>query len=348
MAWDDTSWRKPIVEGLREAGHILIPLYRSESFNRYTFAVRVFIKALWTPFDVLLADFATFGYLGARICKVLKKPLVVYTRGGDVDTKDPDFGAKFDVKWVEYALRKAQVVLTVSKYLMERILELCPEAKEKLWLVYNGVDIETFFPIKHRLVFRLLDVGNILIYKKGLDTLIEALPKVVDRYPETLLTHIGKDTQGNKEELLSLAKKLKVSDHVVFRGFVSDEELVSAYQTSDIFVHPARQEQFGVVLLEAMASGLPVIAGDACGIPEVAPEDSLVPVNNPSDVAKKIMGLFVLSDEERWKIGERNRARVQSIFTSTHQVTEVIRALEYAIKKYKRFEYANHLKKEDR
>lgn len=338
MAWDGTTWNRAMVEGLQEAGHTLIPLYRSESFNKYTFATRAFIRALWTPFDVLLADFATFGYLGAKICKLLKKPLVVYARGGDVDTKDPNFVANVNENWVKYALRNAEVILAVSNYLVERILELCPESKEKVRLVHNGVDLEKFSPIKSKLNFRLLDVGNILIYKKGLDTLIEALPKVVARYPQTQLTHIGRDPQGKKEELLALAENLRVSDHVVFRGLVSDEELVCAYQTSDIFVHPARQEQFGVVLLEAMACGLPVVAGDAGGIPEVVPEDdSLVPVNNPDALAEKIMDLFALSDKERWRIGERNRARVQSIFTSTRQVNGVLRALEEAIQRYKGF-----------
>ena len=333
MAWDGTAWRKPIVKGLQQAEHIIIPLYRSESLNRYTFAVKSFIKALWTPFDVLFADFATFGYLGAKICKIMKKPLVVYARGGDVNTRDPDFGIKFNVNWVKDGLRNAKIVLVVSKYLIERILEFCPESKEKLWLVYNGVDTNRFLLGKQKLKYKLLDVGNILIYKKGLDTLINALPKVVDRYPETQLTHIGMDVQGEKEELLALAEKLKVSDHIVFKGFLTGEKLVNAYQTSDVFVHVARQEGFGVVLLESMASGLPVIAGDACGMPEVVPEDSLIQVNNPDALAKKIMSLFSLSDQERWKIGERNRSRVQSIFTSTQQVNVVIKALEEAIQK---------------
>lgn len=337
IAWDDSAWRQTIIKGLQKLGHTLLPLFRIESFNRYTFIVRAFMRALWTPFDVLLADFATFGYLGAIICKVLKKPLVVYTRGGDVDTKDPNFGVKFSINRIKYALRNTQIILTVSNYLLERILELCPESKEKIRLVYNSVDTNHFIPIKHKLHFKLLNVGNILIYKKGLDTLIEALPKVLERYPDTQLVIIGKDIQGNKEELLYLAERLKVSRRVIFRGFVADEELVSAYQTSDLYVHVARQEQFGVVLLEAMSSGLPVIGGDACGIPEVVPEDSLVPVNNPDALAEKIMGLFALSDQERWKIGERNRAWVQSNFTSTHQVNGVLRALEEAIKKYKGF-----------
>jgi len=337
MAWDGTAWRKTLVEGLQQAGHTVISLYRFGSINPYTFAVKGFLRALCTPFDVLLADFATFGYLGARICKVVKKPLVVYARGGDVDTKDPDFGVKFNVKWLKYALRNAQVIIAASNYLMERILELFPESKEKLRLVYNSVDIEKFFPIKHKLGFKLLDVGNIMIYKKGHDTLIEALPKVVDRYPDTQLTVIGRDLAGEKEKLVALAQRLKVSRHVVFRGFVSDQELVCAYQTSDLFVHPARQEQFGVVLIEAMASGLPVIGGDACGIPEVVPEDSLVPVNKPYALAEKIIDIFALSNEERWKIGERNRARVQSIFASSRQVNEVLGALEEAIQKYKGF-----------
>ena len=337
MAWDGTAWRKTLVDGLQQAGHTVIPLYRFGSINPYTFAVKGFLRALRTRFDVLLADFATFGYLGARICKVVRKPLVVYARGGDVDTKDPSFGVKFNVKWVKYALRNAQVILAVSNYLMERILELCPESKEKLRLVYNSVDLEKFFPTKHNLGFRLLDVGNILIYKKGLDTLVKALPKVVDRYPDTQLTLIGRDLVGDKEKLVDLAKKLKVSRHVIFRGFISDQELVSAYQTSDVFVHVARQEQFGVVLLEAMASGIPVIGGDACGIPEVVPEDSLVPVNKSYALAEKIIDLFALSNQQRWKIGERNRARVQSIFTSSRQVDGVLRALQEAIQKYKGF-----------
>lgn len=341
IAWDGTAWRKTLVEGMQKAGHTVIPLYRFKSFNRYTFAISAFIRALSIPFDVLLADFASFGYLGAKICQILKKPLVVYARGGDVDTKDPDFGIKGNVNWVKYGLKNAQIIITVSRYLMDRILELYPESKEKIRLVYNGIDVNRFIPDNHKFQFNLLDVGNILIYKKGLDTLIEALLKIIEKYPNTQFTHVGKDICGDKEKLLAIADKLNVSDHIVFKGFISDEELIRIYQKSDIFVHSARQEQFGVVLLEAMASGLPVIGGDAGGIPEVVPRDSLVSVDKPDVLAEKIIKLFALNDQERWKIGKRNRAIVQRWFTSDHQVNGVINALDEAISKYKNYRYLN-------
>jgi glycosyltransferase involved in cell wall biosynthesis len=164
--------------------------------------------------------------------------------------------------------------------------------------------------------------------------LIEALAEIGTRHPQIRLSIVGKDVAGEKRRLAALAEQLGVSDKVIFKGFVSDEQLIREYQTADIFVHAARQEQFGVVLLEAMASGLPVIGANACGIPEIIPEDSLVPVDDPDALARKTIRFLSLTDEERWRMGERNRLIVIDSFTSHRQGDEVLRFLEEAIEKH--------------
>ncbi|MHA2399499.1 MAG: glycosyltransferase family 4 protein [Promethearchaeota archaeon] len=338
LARDSTAWRKTLVEGLQKAGHIIIPLYLSESLNRYTFAIKTFIRAICTPFDVSIADFVTFGFLGAKICNIMKKPLVVYARGGDVDTKDPDFIKYVNLNWVKFALTNATIVICDSNYVIKRALELNPKIKNKVRLIYNGINTARFYPKKHNLSYRLLSVGD-LRKRKGVEVILKAIPLIVKKYPQTHLTIIGRDwpRENYKHELLKLTHKLHIEHYVNFIGYVSDIELINNYRDADIFVHTPHYEPFGIVQIEAMASGLPIVATSTGGIPEVVPIDSLVQVNKPSDVAEKIISLFSLSDQERWKIGERNRIKVQTMFTSTLQVNNVIQVLKEAIQKYKEF-----------
>ncbi len=280
--------------------------------------------------DIVLGDYVSnIGYVTTRLCKPLGKPVVVYARGGDVDTRDPDFLKNMNVTWVRYGIMRADLVMCVSRYVIDRVLELCPEAKHKVRLVYNGVDASRFRPHQHSLQYRLLAVGN-LLQRKGFDVIIRALSHIVDIFPKASLTIVGKDPVGNKKRLLDLARKVDVSTHVNFAGHISDEALSEVYRNSDVFVHVPRNEPFGVVLIEAMASGLPVVASCTGGISEIVPSEFLVSINNHDEIAEKVCAIFELNEEERWGIGMENRRRVQRKFTLEHQVNGVIKTLAEA------------------
>ena len=118
-----------------------------------------------------------------------------------------------------------------------------------------------------------------------MDVTIRALPKILQAFPEVKYLVIG---HGNDQpRLAQLAKNLNVADCVIFAGFVPTEELVEHYRVADAYIMPS-QEGFGIVYLEAMACGIPVLAGDNDGSADPLQDGRLgwrVPHREPESVA---------------------------------------------------------------
>lgn len=182
---------------------------------------------------------------------------------------------------------------------------------------------------------RLLFVGR-LVERKGVHILIRALAQVRNRV-EATLTVIG---DGPWRERLELeAARIGVEEFVDFRGHVDEASLAEAYGTSDIFVLPAVVDQkgdtegLGVVLLEAMESGLPVIASDTGGIPDIVVHDKtglLVPSGDPDALCRAILTVVEHPGAARDR-AERGKARVRKRFALSCVVDRVIRCYEEAI-----------------
>lgn len=162
----------------------------------------------------------------------------------------------------------------------------------------------------------ILTVGRWLAKEryKGMDTLITALPRLLTRWPELQLVAVGDG--DDRAWLEDLAEQNGVNRHVHFLSGVSNEELRACYQASEMFALPSRGEGFGLVYLEAMAYGKPVIGGTHGGAPEVI-EDGvtgyLVPHGDAAQLATSIETL--LSDPAMaQKMGARGRQRVEREF----------------------------------
>ncbi|MBD2529466.1 glycosyltransferase family 4 protein [Nostoc flagelliforme FACHB-838] len=120
---------------------------------------------------------------------------------------------------------------------------------------------------------------------KGVDVTIRALPQIAQVFPEVKYLVIGRG--DDQPRLAQLAKDLGVSDRVVFAGFVATEELIEHYRLADAYIMPS-QEGFGIVYLEAMACGVPVLSGDDDGSADPLQDGKLgwrVPHRNPVAVA---------------------------------------------------------------
>jgi len=183
---------------------------------------------------------------------------------------------------------------------------------EKVIIIPCGVDTKRFSPDQScqskkaelkSSSSRILYVGK-LIHYKGVDTLIKAF-KIVTKSHNCHLTIVGDGEQ--RDELMDLVKKLEICDQVTFTGWVPDELLPRYYRTSDLFVLPSlssRREAFGIVLLEAMACGVPVIASDIPGPNEVIKNGEsglLAPAGNGKKLAHAIID--ILRDARRTEMG---------------------------------------------
>jgi phosphatidylinositol alpha-1,6-mannosyltransferase len=201
--------------------------------------------------------------------------------------------------------------------------------EEKIEVVYPAVDTERFRPdvdgrsIRARYAgpddVLLLSIGR-LQRRKGHDIAIEAMAQLSRELPN--LKYVIAGDGEERERLEQIARDRGVADRVFFAGVVSDAELPAFYTASDIFVLPNRIdngdiEGFGIVFLEAAASGRPAIGGDSGGVPEAVERDVtglLVDGADAADVAKGIRTLAA-SPEQRRRMGEAGRARARDSFS---------------------------------
>jgi glycosyltransferase involved in cell wall biosynthesis len=167
---------------------------------------------------------------------------------------------------------------------------------------------------------RILFAGR-LIDLKGVDYLIRALPSVLKKFPKTKLVVVGSGPM--KDELMNLSTRLNLSDTVIYIDKVSQEKLLEFYTSADVFVLPSivtekgETEGLGVVLLEAMACGLPVVGSAVGGIPDIIINGEtglLARQKEPDSLAEKITKIF--SDASlRRKLVENGYQMVEKNFS---------------------------------
>src|SRR5712692_7428988 len=215
-----------------------------------------------------------FGHTGVHLLpfvEVWNKPCIVSFHGADV-------ASKADIVDYERKLRRmfevVPLVLARSQSLADRLVQLgCPP--EKLRINRTGVPLSDF-PLVQREAppegrWKLLQACR-LIPKKGVSTSIRAFAILQKQFPNAKLVIAGKGPLQPRLE--ALATQLGVSDKVRFCGFLSQNELFDLYASAHLFLHPSEtssdQDQEGVpnAILEAMATGLPVVATRHGGIPE--------------------------------------------------------------------------------
>lgn len=232
-------------------------------------------------------------------------PYIVSLRGSDV----PGFDERFSLQYVflrpilRRIWRNASAVVANSEWLKE--LALKTDKNADIDIIHNGINIEDFKPGNSNSdEFVILTVAR-LIRRKGIDDLIRAIPAVVKEDQNIKLKIIG---EGNMEsELKELAQRLGVSKYIEFLGYVPHEELPDHYSFSDVFVLPSKNEGMPNAVLEAMASGLPIITTDAGGSKELIDGNGIIiKIEDPDKIANSILELRK-NQELRENMGARSR-----------------------------------------
>jgi glycosyltransferase involved in cell wall biosynthesis len=205
------------------------------------------------------------------------------------------------------ALERADIVLPVSADLRAALASRAPRARFRV--IPNAVDVSLFAPAKRGsgAVARLLTVGLLDTPRKGLDVLLEALALV----PEPLRLQVVGDG-GLRGEYERLAERLGLGDRVVFRGLRPKQDVAEAMRESDLFVLGSRFENNPCVVIEAMATGLPVVATRVGGVPEIVDESNglLAEPRDPASLAARISeALRRLPSYDRDGIASRARER---------------------------------------
>jgi len=206
------------------------------------------------------------GYAALKVAKTLGIPLVVTARGTDINLYPDLPGIRNKIRKV---LHEADAVVGVSYALVDRMIELGASA-DRCYYIPNGVDLNVFrpgngsdsgYPTR-----RLLAVGN-LKPEKGFPLLLEAIKILISEYPDFRLSIVG---SGPEESRLRVeCSQLGIQDNVTFLGAIPHSEMPEHYRRVDAFCLSSVREGCPNVILEALATGIPVAATKVGGVPEL-------------------------------------------------------------------------------
>ena len=205
-----------------------------------------------------------------------------------------------DTEWL--LTYEASEVIVNSNYMKSEIQRLFGLPFEKINVVPNGVNLNNFNNVYRDYDFRrrfamdnekiILFMGR-LVYEKGIQHLISAMPKILDHYHDVKLVIAGKG--GMLDELKAQANNLGISQKVYFAGYLNSKDVQKMYRCADISVFPSTYEPFGIVALEAMLAGVPVVVSDIGGLNEIV-EHGVTGMKsyagNPNSIADSILTLL--------------------------------------------------------
>jgi glycosyltransferase involved in cell wall biosynthesis len=216
------------------------------------------------------------------------------------------FGRKLAEKT---ALRKSNHIIVLSEYTKEKLESTYGLPPAKTHVIPGGVDLNRFRPhddrksLRNRLGipnshFTLLTVRN-LEPRMGLENLILTFKKILETKTHVFLVVGGEGPLT--QDLKSLARETGVEDSVKFVGYIPEEELPYYYQMADLFILPTRElEGFGLVTVEALASGLPVLGTPVGGTKEILAH--MGPEFLFSDATPDSMARLILKSMQDWAI----------------------------------------------
>jgi glycogen(starch) synthase len=208
-------------------------------------------------------------------------------------------------RWIT---NRSQRVIACSHYMREQIVDIFGVAEKRISVIPNGIDPDDlqaqspaelerlrseFAAPEQKLV---LLIGR-LVYEKGFQLALEAMPRLIDAVPGTRFLVAGSGT--HEAELHRQAEELGLMEHGTFLGWIGDDVLHSLYRIADLTVVPSIYEPFGLVALEAMASGCPCIVADTGGLREVVVHEEgglRFRADDPEALAE--VAIRVLSDDE--------------------------------------------------
>lgn len=241
------------------------------------------------------------GLAGALLHRFTGTPHVATVHGSDLNLIK-----KYKILHpvCRFITRNSSIITVNSSYMKRQMLTISPNCRQKIQIIPMGIDPEqyassSFTDLKqrHTAGHIILSVGRLIDWK-GTEFLIMAMPAVLKRFPDAKLLIVG--TGPERDALVRKSLELCLGDRIEFTGIVPAADLLSYYRSADVFVLPSinprgKTEGLGVVLLEAMASGCPVIGSNVGGIPDIIKDGEnglLVPEQNPAILAEKIVALL--------------------------------------------------------
>jgi len=288
------------------------------------------IYILKNDYDIVFCNHVAIAFMGLISKLITRKPYFVLTYGIDVWGK---MGLLRSL-----SMKNATRIITISEYTKDRLIDNGLNA-DKIVFLYCSINIDRFNPNikfsnireKHYLKDKkvLMTVGRLASEEryKGQDMVLQAMAKIVQEIPNAVYIIVGKGPDASR--LQKIASDLGIQEHVIFAGFVPDDELSKYYNCCDAFIMPSRVvnrdgkwtgEGFGIVYLEANACGKPVIGGNKGGSAEAIVDGVtgiLVDAENVNEIAKASIRLLSDADYAK-RLGEDGRRMVVEKFNQNN------------------------------
>lgn len=262
--------------------------YKGFNRNRVQFVVSLLLRA--KKYDAVILGHINLSIPGLLI-KIIygkQKQVLVITHGIEV------WGILN--KPAQLLLKKADQILAVSNFTKNKIIERNGIPGAKIHIFPNTFDPFFAFPtdfkkplfLKERyginpgqkVVLTLTRISSSEKYK-GYDLVLETLPSIKKLFPGLKYIIAGKYDEQEKNRIDRLVTQYQLQDTVVIPGFIADDEITAHYLLADVFIMPSKKEGFGIVFIEAMACGLPVIAGNLDGSVDALQNGQLGTLINP-------------------------------------------------------------------
>jgi glycosyltransferase involved in cell wall biosynthesis len=339
------EWIRLVARGLRRRGHGVLVAGRSGSeflrrvtatdtptlelsisgdFNPLTIA-RVRRQLVMDEVDVVCVNFTKDIRLGGLAARWSGSARVVWSVGLDI-TKDSWSHRWFTPKLIDSVIVPSESLkhqVTALGYIRPDMVAVIPVGIDDLPDALKSPEAASSIRAQYKLpddAIIAVTVGR-FVEQKGHVTLIDALPDIIRRAPNIRLLFLG---NGPLESAIrSRADALGVDRNIVFGGMRDDVAPIVA--GADLMIHPSIEEPFGIAILEGMRAGLPIVASNVGGIPEVVGSTGgarLVEPRNPSTLADAVVE--VVSDQAMAReMGARNRRRFVERFSVDTMIDRV-------------------------
>ncbi len=272
--------------------------YKGYSRHLLAFIIQSVLRA--KKFDQIIFGHINLAIIGCLI-KILfpKKRVILIVHGIEA------WQALHTFK--KYLLQKADLILTSSNFTKSKLVEVQKVNPAKISIFYNTIDpffslpanfeqnskIRNYYGLKSDdyILFTLTRLSYLEQYK-GYDTVIKCLPQLLQSIPNLKYVIGGKYDKEEKARIDEIIKKLHLEKAVIFTGYIKEDELIEHYQMADLFIMPSKAEGFGIVFIEAMVSGLPVIAGNIDGSVDALQNGELGTLVNPfstEEISEKVL-----------------------------------------------------------